>query len=200
MSTIEKQAAVESSHAAAVTIRLIMQGKVKIVVIFEPLHNGPPCLAICHQRAVHRRKLSQIVLNTNTYFALYCNVLVLFTHYALPSGGKSKDVVVHFITPLQFVSPSVTRWLGYLFNIWHPKQQRICTIAQKFCQSRFKILLNLVTLYVRFLISSLSTIQLSTLKVQRSRLTSNANDLMLTNHFKTCILDKKLRSNLVQQR
>ena len=34
-------------------------------------------------------------MNTNTYFVLTCNVLALFTFYALPSGGKSKDAVVH---------------------------------------------------------------------------------------------------------
>ena len=58
--------------------------------------NGPPNLSICHQRAVHKRKKSQIVFNTNTYFVLNYNVLALLSFYALPSGGKSKDVVVHY--------------------------------------------------------------------------------------------------------
>ena len=34
-------------------------------------------------------------MNTNTYFVFNCNVLALFTFYALPSGGKLKDTVVH---------------------------------------------------------------------------------------------------------
>ena len=58
--------------------------------------NGPPHLLICHQRVVHKRKISWIVLYTNTYFVLNCNVLALFTFYALPSVGKSKDAVVHY--------------------------------------------------------------------------------------------------------
>ena len=44
---------------------------------------------------MHKRKISYIVLNANTYFVLSCNVLALFTFYELPSGGKSKDVVIH---------------------------------------------------------------------------------------------------------
>ena len=55
-------------------------------------YNGPPHLS----RAEHKRKISQIVLNTNTYFVLNCNVLALFTFYALPSGGKLKNAVVHY--------------------------------------------------------------------------------------------------------
>ena len=35
-------------------------------------------------------------MSANTYFVLNCNVLALFTFYALPSGGKSKDVVVNY--------------------------------------------------------------------------------------------------------
>ena len=57
--------------------------------------NGPSRLSICHQRAVHKRKISSIVLNTNTYFVINCNVLALSTFNALPSGGKLKDAVVH---------------------------------------------------------------------------------------------------------
>ena len=60
------------------------------------LPNGPLRLSICHQRAVQKRKISQIVLNTKTYFVLNCNVLALFTFYAPPSGGKSKGAVVHY--------------------------------------------------------------------------------------------------------
>ena len=52
--------------------------------------NGPPRLSICHQRAVHKRKKSQIVLNTTTYFVLNYNVLALLSFYALPSGGNRK--------------------------------------------------------------------------------------------------------------
>ena len=37
-----------------------------------------------------------MVLNTNTYFVFICNVIALFTFYALPSGGKSKGAVVHW--------------------------------------------------------------------------------------------------------
>ena len=48
------------------------------------------------QFANAKKEKSQIVLNTNTYFVLNCNVLSLFTFYALPSGGKSKDAVVHW--------------------------------------------------------------------------------------------------------
>ena len=33
---------------------------------------------------------------TQTHFVLNYNALALFTFYALPSGGKSKDAVVHF--------------------------------------------------------------------------------------------------------
>ena len=36
-------------------------------------------------------------MNTNTYLVLNCNVLSLFTFYALPSGGKLKEAVVHSI-------------------------------------------------------------------------------------------------------
>ena len=42
------------------------------------------------------KQKSWIVLNTNTYFVLNCNVLALLSFYALPSGGKSKDMVVHW--------------------------------------------------------------------------------------------------------
>ena len=57
--------------------------------------NGPPRLSICHQRAVHKRKKSWIVLNTTTYFVLNCNALAFLSFYALPSGDKLKDAVVH---------------------------------------------------------------------------------------------------------
>ena len=46
-------------------------------------------------RTVDSTELWLDCLNTNTYFALNCNVLALFTFYALPSVGKSKDAVVH---------------------------------------------------------------------------------------------------------
>ena len=65
---------------------------------------GPPHLLISHQRAVHKRKISKIVSNTNTYFVFNCNVLALFTFYAPPSGGKLKGAVVHcwkgFVRPI----------------------------------------------------------------------------------------------------
>ena len=40
---------------------------------------GPPRLLLCHQRAVHIRKKSYIVLNTTIYFVLNCNVLALLS-------------------------------------------------------------------------------------------------------------------------
>ena len=43
-------------------------------------------------------------MNTNTYFVLNCNVLALFTFYALPSGGKLKDMVVHYAIEIFFCS------------------------------------------------------------------------------------------------
>ena len=53
-------------------------------------NNGQVPLLVSHQRAVHIRKISQIVLNTNEYLIFNCNVLALFTFYALPSSGKDK--------------------------------------------------------------------------------------------------------------
>lgn len=34
--------------------------------------NGPARLSICHQWAMHKRKISYIVLNTNTFLTLMC--------------------------------------------------------------------------------------------------------------------------------
>ena len=45
---------------------------------------------VCHQRAVHKRKISKMVLNTNTYLILGCSALALITFYAVPSSGKPK--------------------------------------------------------------------------------------------------------------
>ena len=59
--------------------------------------NGPPRLSICRQRAVHKRKIRKIVMNTKTKFDFNCKVLTLFAFYALPSGGKSKGAVVHSV-------------------------------------------------------------------------------------------------------
>ena len=50
-------------------------------------------------------------MNTNTYFVFNCNVLALFTFYAVPSSGKHKCALVH--------------WLAYLhsnrlnLSLWH---------------------------------------------------------------------------------
>ena len=72
----------------ALSIYSISLGKINVVLC--RIINGPPRLLICHQRAVHQRKKSQIVLNTTTYFVLHCNVLALLSFYTLPSGGNQK--------------------------------------------------------------------------------------------------------------
>ena len=61
----------------------------------KDVFNGTLHFSISHQRAVHKRKISKIAWNTNTYFVFNYNVLALFTFYALSSGGKLKGAVVH---------------------------------------------------------------------------------------------------------
>ena len=65
--------------------------------------NGPAPLLVSHQRAVHKRKISYIVLNTNIYLIFKCNALALFTFYAIPSSGKNKCALFHCQTHLFIV-------------------------------------------------------------------------------------------------
>ena len=41
-------------------------------------------------------------MNTNTYFVFNCNVLALFTFYAVPSSGKYKCALVHCLLLLSY--------------------------------------------------------------------------------------------------
>ena len=54
---------------------------------------GPALLSFFQQRALQKRKISQVVLNTK-FFILICNAVSMFTFYAVPSGGKIKDTLV----------------------------------------------------------------------------------------------------------
>ena len=71
-------------------------GHLKAYILSISFANGQPCLQFCHQRVVHKRKISAILLNTNKYFVFNCNVLALFTFYAVPSSDKYKCMLVHF--------------------------------------------------------------------------------------------------------
>ena len=86
------------------------------IVFFSFPYNGPLGLSISHQRAVHKRKISWIVLSTNTYFDLHCEVLALFTFYTLPSGGKLKGAVVHFMQP-SINTPHMDYSLGIILTL-----------------------------------------------------------------------------------
>ena len=55
--------------------------------------NGPPRLSIRHHRAVHKRYTMLAHCNLKQYMCLHSS---LFSFYTLPSGGKSKDAVVHW--------------------------------------------------------------------------------------------------------
>ena len=81
--------------------------------------NGPPHLLIWHQRAVHKRKKSYIVLSTTTYFVLNCNVLALVSFYALPSGGNQKtrwSIVLMCMFALLCICSSLCVSVNHLSN------------------------------------------------------------------------------------
>ena len=63
--------------------------------------NGPPRLSICHQRAVHKRWTMLAHCNKKQNMCFSSKQSSLYSFYALPSGGKSKDAVVHFCTILK---------------------------------------------------------------------------------------------------
>ena len=59
-------------------------------------NNGPPRLSICHQMAVHKRTTMPAHCNLKQNTWLCSKQSSFFSFYALPSGGKSKDAVVHY--------------------------------------------------------------------------------------------------------
>ena len=58
--------------------------------------NGPPRLSICHQRAVVHKRFMLAHCNLKQNMCLHSKQSGLFSFYSLPSGVKSKDVVVHW--------------------------------------------------------------------------------------------------------
>ena len=61
------------------------------------LINGPLRLSICHLRAVHKRYTMLAHCNLKQNMCFCSKQSSLFSFYVLPSGGKSKDAVVHYI-------------------------------------------------------------------------------------------------------
>ena len=75
--------------------RLVSSQVINIVAFMKCVSNGPPRLSICHQMAVHKRTKMLMHCNSKQNTWLCSKQSSFFSFYALPSGGKSKDVVVH---------------------------------------------------------------------------------------------------------
>ena len=101
-------------------------------------HEIATCLSICHQRAVHKRTTMLAHCNLKQNMWLSSKQYSFFSFYALPTGGKSKDPVIHYNL---FMMKNLSEKWQYFQNCLaafltaqrHPKFCQIQSTPQK-CQ------------------------------------------------------------------
>ena len=70
-----------------------------------------------HQMAVHKRTTMLAHCNLKQNMCLCSKQSSLFSFYALPSGGKSKDAVVHWLVFQIFSFPDELLWLAFQLKV-----------------------------------------------------------------------------------
>ena len=89
----------------------------QVWLVFLTRSNGPPRLSICHQSAVHKRKIRQVVLNTNTFFCfkLQCAIIVYLLYTVHWWQIERRGGPLHF-TPLQVCSAMYLHCKSYIVS------------------------------------------------------------------------------------